>query len=92
MDKKNPSLNRIDSASAKFARVCYSDIVTGSARAMVISKRLTRLGAEFPHSAILSDVYAGDRIPTRWKPFECRECGQIWLGADSARECCPMDY
>ncbi len=90
----NPSklFNRADRACAKLARIARGDTVYGGVKALVLAKRLNRMGTKLPVDAIVGDVYAASNYSLGdWGAYECPECGCAHLGRDAALQCCSAD-
>ena len=90
---RNLGLSREDRASASLAWIATANTVFGGASAMVIAKRLERLGSSVPASDIVSDVYGDSTgsVHRRWGVWECPECGSVHLGQEAAAQCCAFD-
>ena len=81
--------NREDRATAKLALIARNDTIYGGARAMTIAARLNRLGSNVPADDVVSEVYSLSNYTCgRFGVYECPECGQVYLGAAAAAECC----
>ena len=81
--------NREDRATAKLALIARNDTIYGGARAKTLAARLNRIGSNIPADDVVSEVYSLSNYTCgRFSVCECPECGQVYLGADAAAECC----
>jgi hypothetical protein len=59
---------------------------------MVLAKRLTAMGAQFPAEQVVGDVYSASNYSCgEWGAYECPECGSAHLGTEKAYQCCQPD-
>ena len=81
--------DRQDRAVAHMAAQARIDTLYGGAKAIVINKRIVKMGGEdLDH--VISDVYSastGSRH-RELEGWECPECGCAHLGQDAAYKCC----
>jgi len=81
-----------DRAVARIARIANTNTILGGASAMVMANRASAMG--LPNADRLADavseVYGRSlgRVPDSLAVVQCWECGQWYLGADAAAECC----
>lgn len=82
--------DRDDRVVAKLARIATNDTVFGGASALVLAKRLDRMGSSIDAEGIVSDVYSASigRVLPEYLPCVCSECGRAVLGENEAMNCC----
>jgi predicted RNA-binding Zn-ribbon protein involved in translation (DUF1610 family) len=84
-------LTREERAIDRLARIARHDTVYGGCRALVIAKRMDSINPSGPgYEYIVSDVYSrssGQRSE-QYEAWECPECGQVYLGRETAMRCC----
>ena len=82
-------LNRDDRALAKLALIARHDCYSGSAKAMVIARRLNSMGTELPVDDVVSAAYSSTTgTASEFMPYECPECGSACLGETEAYQHC----
>lgn len=84
------TLARDDRARVRLAHMASGDTFSGSARALLLAKRLQRMGAGFWPLEVVSQVYSSssgtaDAVFGAW---ECYECGSVHVGRSAADACC----
>lgn len=83
-------MSRDDRAIARLADRATSDTIFGGARALVLAKRLDRMGGGIDALGVVGDVYQASigRALPKYRVCKCPECGQTVLGEDAAMRCC----
>ncbi len=85
--------NRHDRACVKLARIARGNTYFGGASAMVMAKRLEKMGSKIPALEIVSDVYSRSNGKLgEWGAYECPECGSVHLGTENTINCCQENY
>jgi len=87
----NPSelTDRSERATAKLARIARGNTYLGGASALVIAKRLERMGCKFPALECVSDIYSRSNGSLgEYGAYKCPECGCVHLGQSAALNCC----
>ncbi len=81
--------DRNDRVIAKLARIATNDTVFGGVKALVLAKRLDRIGSQIDAECIVGNVYSASigRALPQYRPCLCPECGQAVLGEDAALNC-----
>lgn len=82
-----------DRLVARIERIATGNTIFGGASALVIAKRLVRMGGtDLRH--VVSGVYSAStgKAHPEYAAFKCLECGCAHLGQQAALECCqPKD-
>lgn len=84
------TLARDDRARVRLAHMASGDTFSGSARALLLAKRLQRMGAGLWPLEVVSTVYAnstGTVCPV-FGAWQCDECGCVHVGRSAADACC----
>ena len=84
--RPNQLTDKTERATAKLALKAMVDTYHGGCNALIIGKRLDRMGSKLDGEKIVTDIYH-DR-DSEYIPYECPECGSVHLGADKAANCC----
>lgn len=78
-----------DRKVAHLAAIARIDTIYGGAKALRIARHCSKWNA----MEIVSDVYSRStgKHSRQWEAWECPECGQVYLGMESAENCCAYD-
>lgn len=94
--KSRPShclTNLHERAIAKLAMKAACDCYDGGMGALVLAKRMDRIHHTREYEDIVTANYHSSHPPVaEYTPYECPECGQVWLGEGAARLCCATSY
>lgn len=82
--------NRNERTRAHFAARARANTIHGGASALTLAKRAERMGSTNDPVSVVSDVFSAStgRHHHALEAWECRECGQAYLGQDAAQQCC----
>ena len=82
--------NRNERTRAHFAALARANTIHGGSTALTLAKRAERMGSTNDPVFVVSDVYSAStgRHHPEYEAWECRECGQSYLGQDAAAQCC----
>lgn len=85
--------DRHDRACARLAHVATCDTILGGTSALVKAKRLERMHCRFPALSVVQDVYSRStgRQSLVFGAWECGECGETYVGRETANACCQED-
>ena len=73
----------------RLARLASVDVRRGGAFALMLANRSARITGSLDCRDIVYRVYTH---PTGRASYECRECGQTYLTACEATDCCGEEY
>jgi hypothetical protein len=82
--------DRDDRTIAQLAKQATIDTLFGGARALVLAKRLDRMGSPVNCEGVVGDVYSAStgRTPADYTATVCPECGTVVLGEETAIQHC----
>lgn len=86
--------NRVERAMARLAQIAWADANFGHANALVKLARLKGLKSPNLHEyeAAVNGAYSShDGRAAAFTPYECPECGQVYLGQENALNCCARE-
>lgn len=87
--------DRVERATAKFARIARANAIHGGASALTKLDRLERMGSpntsEY-HDAITSAYHSSTGTAPEHLAYECPECGTPHLGESAALSCCSQPF
>lgn len=76
---------------AKIAHKAYCNCMFGGASALLAARRLDKMQNKAKYENIVIETYHSDSTPDEYTPFQCQECGQVYLGRENADKCCTTD-
>lgn len=82
--------NHDERTVAHLAARARSNTIFGGVSALMIAKRAVRMGSKNALVSVVSDVYSSStgKHHHDHEAWECKECGQSYLGQDAAGKCC----
>tara|TARA_R110000868_G_C10488262_1_gene729981 strand:+ start:230 stop:565 length:336 start_codon:yes stop_codon:yes gene_type:complete len=86
----NTLTNPNERTRAHFAALARANTIHGGATALTLAKRAERMGSPNDPVSVVSDVFGAStgRHHHAHEAWECRECGQSYLGQDATAQCC----